>query len=591
VVSSASELRHPATGAACADNDRFAALDGFRFVAICTLVFYHTRGLFGFNPNQAIELSGFMVTYFFMVSGFVLAHQYPRIDNPPQYFRYLGARFARIVPACVVALIVVCVLSPAPVFDHDKLIPSFLANLFLLQSWIPDRNYFHCFNGPAWTLSIDAFLYLLLPAALLFAKRKWLFLTSSVAISFFAALVAFAWFRDDVHWAREVFPIARICDFSAGIVAYTLIRQRRHLGVGYSLLLDSGVIILSVILIAFFANVLSAPPTAAPKTNAFGFGVSFLMARLVPSFVFFSLLYTTSNSSGILSRILSWKPLVSLGALSCSLYLIHFPIIVYYRNVVGSFHTCTSPILYVTLWALILAAAAVLFLAVEEPARKWINWKLDAFFDQRFPGQTTPRWRSESKYGAQIKFFSGARLTQLSCCFVLTVVLATFLDQSILTAKNPPGLSSDQLATAKSRALEFPRDVDFQECLLLNSIKLETLDDNQGIILQTIWQTTNKSDRCGIAIHILDSAKNVIKQYDHPLLYCRPAEQIVWRDTVKIEKSVLASAKFLGVALVVDGKTLRANKGNTDWGSHRLLIELPPRIVQTNQLREDGTEL
>ena len=102
------------------------------------------------------------VTTFFVLSGFVLAHNYASTAwNAGSLRRYAAARFARIYPVYFLSLLVV---APFIAADRTPAKARFVAaHGLLVQAWlghIPVN-----WNTPAWSLSCEMFFYLSFPLA------------------------------------------------------------------------------------------------------------------------------------------------------------------------------------------------------------------------------------------------------------------------------------------------------------------------------------------------------------------------------------------------------------------------------------------
>jgi len=151
---------------------RLSSLTSARFFAAAAVVVAH------FGLGRAFEsevlknwlaLSWQAVTFFFVLSGFIMAYSYGRLGTPnlsvsPRIFWL--ARAARILPAYYVALLIALPTfvygtlfgrSPSP----DLLVPGLFLVPLLLQSWIPP--YALLWNVPAWSLSVEWFFYLIFP--------------------------------------------------------------------------------------------------------------------------------------------------------------------------------------------------------------------------------------------------------------------------------------------------------------------------------------------------------------------------------------------------------------------------------------------
>ncbi|MEZ5976013.1 MAG: acyltransferase [Planctomycetota bacterium] len=136
---------------------RLESLTIARFVAAIVVVLFHfAREAMGWSG--AIVAGPQMVTFFFVLSGFVMAVTYalrPACSAGP----YLWARLARIGPLYFVSLALMLASflargrQPAPV--------DLALGAAFLQAWVPGHAL--AINPPAWSLSVEAFFYALFP--------------------------------------------------------------------------------------------------------------------------------------------------------------------------------------------------------------------------------------------------------------------------------------------------------------------------------------------------------------------------------------------------------------------------------------------
>ena len=89
---------------------RLPALTGLRFFAAACIVVLHNRGFFGVPADFGVPFAFVQaVTLFFMLSGFILAYNYPSFPTRSAVLRFWLARWARIWPAHVAALVLLLV--------------------------------------------------------------------------------------------------------------------------------------------------------------------------------------------------------------------------------------------------------------------------------------------------------------------------------------------------------------------------------------------------------------------------------------------------------------------------------------------------
>ncbi len=147
-------------------------LTSLRFFAAAEVVLYH---LWHFGEPSSIVgniLVGLIswgyqaVTFFFVLSGFILVYVYARRDGHSgmnvSSFVFWRARFARLAPAYFFSLAIILPSQLYGVFV-SKIIPlkTFIIGGLLvpvfLQAWWPPVAQF--WNYPAWSLSVEAFFY------------------------------------------------------------------------------------------------------------------------------------------------------------------------------------------------------------------------------------------------------------------------------------------------------------------------------------------------------------------------------------------------------------------------------------------------
>ena len=229
------------------------SLTGLRFIAAISVVLAH-YGVFvlDFPYKVAIlaEQSRACVSLFFILSGFILFYNYhdwfQTGVKAKQFWQFTQARFARVYPMHVVALlintpIVLYALSikPAQAKQYGDwftapFIGSWFANLFLVQIYLPVESLGNLWNPPAWSIASELVFYLFFPffvayvfnrfhnttSLLFFALRLFVietvaFLAMILVISLWTSKANFADFVDLIPYR---IPFFRIWEFFIGCV-------------------------------------------------------------------------------------------------------------------------------------------------------------------------------------------------------------------------------------------------------------------------------------------------------------------------------------------------------------------------------------
>ena len=156
---------------------RLDALTGGRFVAAFHVLLFHYGGpLAASAPAWADRLreGGYIaVSFFFVLSGFVLAYHYAGATERGELDvrGFWINRFSRIYPVYLVGLLSMVPLALYPpwnarVFGAASVTAkaaTFIAHAALLQAWVPQLA--TSWNLPGWSVSVEAFFYFCFPVA------------------------------------------------------------------------------------------------------------------------------------------------------------------------------------------------------------------------------------------------------------------------------------------------------------------------------------------------------------------------------------------------------------------------------------------
>ncbi len=199
-------------GSPAPDGGHILALDGLRFVAAFMVAGGHYTTIGGGPPlsDPVALLTGFGMTLFFVLSGFVIHYNYhAALPRPGGVRAFFVARFARLYPLYILLFLVdfaytaltartACGLAGMP---HEQWlgVPFYLT---LTQSWFYAaicRASLGYQYGPVsavtWSISIEVFFYLVyVVVALLIARFKWSARTViGIAVAAYALTVVYFW--------------------------------------------------------------------------------------------------------------------------------------------------------------------------------------------------------------------------------------------------------------------------------------------------------------------------------------------------------------------------------------------------------------
>lgn len=267
-------------------------LQSLRFIFIMMIFMSHFayRGIGPFDAGGDCS-----VTFFFILSGFVVSLGYGRQirDGSFRYGRFLRKRFWKLYPLHLLCLLFWLVISRS-VIDGRVLL-----NLFLLQSWIPDKEYYFSCNSVSWFLSCLVFCYLLFPWAYKHVSKGWV----TVVLTAYVMVYLLTPYKD-VNAILYVNPLVRFVDFYVGIVLCRIYEK------GYSL---SGVVWMEWLLLLGLIILLAAYPFVDEK----------LRNAPLYWFVIVPMILVFSKERGTLSKLLKTRSMLMLASLSMPIFMTH----------------------------------------------------------------------------------------------------------------------------------------------------------------------------------------------------------------------------------------------------------------------------
>ena len=350
-------------------------LTSLRFFAAFAVVVYHftARALGGWpTPLVNIAGSGFVaVSFFFLLSGFILSYNYLGQNGEMRGTKrsFYSSRFARIYPAYLLAFLLAAPTN-IPWTLRVNHLPAAIAKLLfgstifltLQQAWTPWTAWY--WNFPAWSVSVEAFFYLIFPfvgwriyrsrpsSCLAIASGLWI-------LSLCAPLVLY-WLKlttGVVTTRQQMFveftPILRLPEFLIGIALGRIFSSGSKLSPGLSKLLFcfSTVAILTIV------------------SQAFDIPDPLLISLLIPLFAI--VIFTVAE--GAFERALSLPLLVLLGEASYGIYILQIPV-AYLLHVPPPL---TSLRVFAIYAAVLLVISLISFRFIELPLRSWIRRFLD----------------------------------------------------------------------------------------------------------------------------------------------------------------------------------------------------------------------
>jgi len=371
---------------------KIPCLTALRFFAASMIVVVHSRGLFGFRHDYhgmyGVLVQG--VSFFFVLSGFILTYVYPRLDDWTSRKHFLQARFARIWPAHITAFFLFLFLLPRPLWVLSGVNARLVAftHVFMVQSWFGQQKYFFAFDAPSWSIATEFFFYLMFPLLIHRWSRNWwiklgcscLVLVSLIGICNYVNMPynTGSATGSSVEALIYIHPLPHLFEFTLGMtaaLAWSKTRERFSYGKGMGTLVELGAICLVVLGLFCIARLYQDPSNPSYwKAGEVWLGRAGTLwlchSGAAPLFAF--LIYCFAHEKGFISRMLSAPFPVLLGEISYSVYLVHWIFLRYYQTRLACISSSwvAGPFAYLIFWLMLLLTCHLIFISIESPSRR-----------------------------------------------------------------------------------------------------------------------------------------------------------------------------------------------------------------------------
>jgi peptidoglycan/LPS O-acetylase OafA/YrhL len=306
------------------------AITGLRTLLALTIILFHfTPGGLTWTRHPSITLYpliniGFVfVSFFFLISGFILAYNYADRPQPMNAVDFWVARFSRLYPVYVLTMLISIpmLMGEWAIRSRTDFWMGAIATPLLVQGFFPHLATF--WMTVTWTLSCEVMLYIAFPWLL---KLPWPRSTGKLL-----ALGLFFWVvgliphsvyvlsdpdhfghlanrYDDGLWVNTLkyTPLPYVCTFLAGLTL-------GHLQARIQLTARGRVMIGTIGFLGVWFAAYHLAETL-PYIMVHG-------GLLTP---LFAMIILGLSGPSVLASLFSWEPLVAVGASTYALYLLHF---------------------------------------------------------------------------------------------------------------------------------------------------------------------------------------------------------------------------------------------------------------------------
>lgn len=341
-------------------------IDGLRALAIIPVMLYHAK--------PEILPGGFVgVDIFFVISGFLITRILLKEieDEVFTLGRFYERRLRRLVPALIYTIIItlICSLFLLQPEDFENLAVSALASIFFVSNiyFYESTDYFSIASEfkpllHTWSLAVEEQFYLIWPLVIIFVvwlkknRKHYLGYSLVVLLILCSLILSTATLYKDQQASFYIIPF-RLWELALGGLIGMILSRRRF--INCSVLISSGMSLLGVGLILTSMTCLDSSSTFP--------GVYALPTAIGTAL----LIFYGSMTGNFIAKAFETRVLVFIGALSYSLYLVHWPSLALYRYYNQEVNIELLNVFYLYLAVLILSITSYYY--VEKPFRRKLS--------------------------------------------------------------------------------------------------------------------------------------------------------------------------------------------------------------------------
>ena len=291
---------------------RFDVLDALRGLCALLVVFFHLPVSSHLHPLALFRHGYLFVDFFFVLSGFVIAHAYGgRLGSVNDLAPFLIKRLGRVWPLHAVMLaafvgLELCRLwfhfDAATPFSRDRSVEAIFTNLLLIQSF--NIHPYLTWNGPAWSISVEMGAYVVFAAIMVLAPRR--FTAISLLLIVAGALIVLTQSTRFMNTTYNFgFPRA-VYGFFLGCLVHRIWLMKPPT---FAPVVAGWLQLICLVVVGAYVSYAQGPWTVAAPLF---FAVS---------------IWIFAEERGLVSRILSVRPMLALGHWSYSIYMVHMFVI------------------------------------------------------------------------------------------------------------------------------------------------------------------------------------------------------------------------------------------------------------------------
>ena len=378
------------TSANATKHQHFAALDGWRGICACLVALYHFPVYSNLYDLAFIRNAYLFVDFFFVLSGFVITASYSqRLTDGKAFSVFMLRRLGRLYPLHLFVLVLWVALEAAkwvaltqglgqftnPPFTNTTSTESLGLNLLMLHSF--GLTDYLSWNYPSWSISSELAAYLCFGLCTWWLRQTWLVYACVILVAPWLIYQQ----EGNMYVTYDYGYLRCLMGFFSGVFIYKCYQHLKQISTKAWSLITATLLELIVVTIAW----------------GFVSWVDKTALSILAPFVFAPMVFVFAFQAGLISKILSTGPLILIGALSYSIYMIHALVQELFKLVFlgvlpqltgrswatpseeGPLIGLTIPqgdVLHIAMLALVIAISYITWRVIELPAKSWANRRI-----------------------------------------------------------------------------------------------------------------------------------------------------------------------------------------------------------------------
>ena len=296
--------------------DKINVVQGLRGLAILLIVLWHLNDIF---PGNLPKTGDRGVEIFLLISGFLIGIKYinsNKMNTLRDTFLYSVNKIKKMYPLYILSGLLMLTIEMIKIHSFSEFIElskKTVSYFFVIQSWIPNEDFYWCLNGVAWFIPVIMFCYFMTAPILALIRT----VDGRILIGIFLVLkgiieiVCFFYLDTEMAtYITYICPAYRVLDYSIGIfIASVYMKNNQESQKKGRSVMTAAVVCIYLFAVLFLYHYLSY--------TVYHFFETFIVLLIV------------NKENVLLNKVLENKIFVGLGNISMEIFLTHLPVITY----------------------------------------------------------------------------------------------------------------------------------------------------------------------------------------------------------------------------------------------------------------------